>query len=196
MKLLLSLTVLFLANHAPAQIKIATVDLNKVLTSYHKTKQAEEVLKAQGLDLEKAQKGMVEDYKKASEDYKKLLDSANNQAVAREERERCQKAAEGKLLALKDLELHITQQERQAQVTFDEQKRRVMENLLREIRAAVAAKAKAGNFGLVLDSSIQAASPTSVLYASSENDLTEEILKQLNAGMRGARENSGEKKEK
>src|SRR2546421_215228 len=117
--LCLSLTALLLANHVSAQIKIATVDLNKVLNSYHKTKQAEEVLKAQGLDLEKAQKAMVEDYKKASEEYKRLVDSA-----------------------------------------------------------------------------IQAASRTSVLYASSENDLTEEILSQLNAGARENRENTDEKKEK
>ncbi len=183
-----------MAASASAQPKIGTVDLNKVLSGYQKTKQAEELLKSQGQDLEKAQKTMVDDYKNGNEEYKKLLDSANNQAVARDERERSQKAAEAKLLALKDLELKISQHGQQAQVTFDEQKRRMMENLLREIRTTIAARAKAGSYSLVLDSSLQSATPTSVLYASGENDLTDDILKTLNAAM--PKENVQEKNSK
>lgn len=180
---IVSVTVCCLASLAGAQTRIATVDLGKVLTGYQKTRQAEEILKSQGLDLEKAQKAMLDEYKKAKEEHTKLLDSSNNQALSREERERCQKASEAKLLAIKEIELSLNRQEREAQATFEEQRRRIMENLLREIRAAIAAKAKAANFGLVLDSSTQAAGPVSVLYASGENDVTEEIIKQLNAGL-------------
>lgn len=171
-----------LAGHAISQTRIATVDLSKVLNGYHKTKEAEELLKTRSMDLEKTQRAMVEDYKKAGAEYKTLLDDANNQAVAIEERERCKKTAEAKLLQLKERESSLAQYDREAQVTLDEHKRRLTENLLRDIRAVIAAKAKAAHYGVVLDSSTQAGGATSLLYADGEHDLTEEVLNLLNKG--------------
>src|SRR5438552_4021121 len=101
--LLILITVFGVVTHGGAQNRIATVDLNKIVKGYYKTKQAEELLKGRGAELEKAQRALLDDYKKASEDYKKLLDGSNDQAVSFPERERCKSAAEAKLRGLKEL---------------------------------------------------------------------------------------------
>src|SRR5258705_13990384 len=85
---------LALAGSVQAQTKIATVDLKKIFEGYYKTKQADAQLRERGSDADKQYKALLEDYQKASEEYKKLIDDANNQAVSAEEREKRKKTAE------------------------------------------------------------------------------------------------------
>src|SRR5262252_2970762 len=76
-----------------AQTKIATIDLRKVFDNYWKTKQADAALKDRAADMEKEHKNMLEDWKKAKEDYQGLLAGSNDQAVSQDEREKRKKAA-------------------------------------------------------------------------------------------------------
>jgi outer membrane protein len=166
---------------ATAQGRIATVDLGKVFDGYWKTKQAEAALKDRAADLEKEHKGMVEDYKKGNEEYQKLLAAANDQAVSAEEREKRKKTAETKLKEMKDLQETIAQFERQARTTLDEQRLRMRNNLLGEIRTAINSKAKSASYALVVDTVAESAKNTPVvLYNSGDNDITESLLEQLN----------------
>src|SRR5262245_54729754 len=71
-----------------ADSKIGLVDLKRVFDGYYKTKQADAQLKERVADSEKVLKGMVDDYQKSQEDYKKLIDSSNDQAVSADEREK------------------------------------------------------------------------------------------------------------
>ena len=166
---------------ASAQGRIATVDLGKIFDGYWKTKQAEAALKDRAADLEKEHKGMVEDYKKGPEEYQKLLASANDQAVSAEEREKRKQSAETRLKGMKDLQETIAQFERQARSTLDEQRLRMRNNLLGEIRTAINSKAKSASYALVLDTAAESAKNTPViLYTSGDNDITEAVLQQLN----------------
>jgi outer membrane protein len=166
---------------AQAQPRIATVDLRKIFEGYFKTKQADAQLRERGSDAEKQYKGMLDDYQKANEDYKKLVESANDQAVSSEEREKRKKSAEGKVLELNEIEKTLTQFKREKQATFDEQKRRMRDQIVREIREQVNNKARAGNYTLVLDSSAESINQAPfILFSSGQNDLTDEILSQMN----------------
>src|SRR5436189_3032916 len=80
------------------QSKIALVDLRKVFDDYYKTKAADATLKDRAGDLDKERKALVDQGQKLTDDYKKALDGANDQAVASEEREKRKKSAESKLL--------------------------------------------------------------------------------------------------
>ncbi len=172
-----------LGGPAWAQSRIATVDLRKLFDNYWKTKQADAALKDRAADMEKEHKNMLDDWKKAKEDYQNLLTSANDLAVSTDERERRKKAAEDKLKYIKDTEDTITQYERQARATLDEQRRRMRDNILGEIRNVVNAKAKAGGYSLVVDSASESFNNTPVvLYTNNENDMTTAVLDQLNAG--------------
>jgi len=165
-----------------AQARIGTVDLRKVFDGYWKKKQAEAALKERQTDMEKEDRNMVDDYKKAKEDYQSLLASANDQAVSTEERDKRKSAAEEKLRRMKEMEESITQYERQARTSMGEQSQRMRSNILTEIRNVVNAKAKAGGFTFVVDTASESVNNTPVfLYTSGENDITDSVLQQLNA---------------
>src|SRR5436190_16919421 len=78
--------------------KIGIIDMQRVWDKYWKTKQAQAQVDDQTADFEKRKKGMMDDYEKANRDYKKLIESSLDQAVAVEERDKRKSAAEKKLL--------------------------------------------------------------------------------------------------
>lgn len=165
-----------------AQTKIAVIDLKKSFDSYWKTKQADTSLKDRAGDLDKARKGMIDDYTKANEDYKKLLDSANDQAVAPAEREKRKKNAETKLLEIKEIEQSVQQFDRQSRTTLAEQQRRMRDNILKEIREIINSKAKASGYSLIVDTAAESVNATPiVLFTNGENDITDDVINQLNA---------------
>ena len=173
----------FLSVPAHAQTKIGTVDLRKLFDGYWKTKQAQAALNDRKTQLDKDDKGMREDLKKGSDDYQKLLEQANDQAISADERDHRKQAAADKLKQLQDTKNAMDQFERQAQVTLSEQSQRMRENILSEIKAATATQAKTGGYSLVIDAAAETANATTaVIYSNGENDLTTAVLKQLNAG--------------
>ncbi len=168
---------------AAAEPKVGIIDLRKVFDDYYKTKAADAKLKDQAADLAKESKAYIDQYQKLTDEYKKALDEANNQAVSAEEREKRKKAAEGKLVEIKELEQTIRQFENTAQSTLQEQKRQMREKILGEIRTVVNNKARAAGYTLVIDSAAESRNETPVLlYTSGENDITTAVLDQLNAG--------------
>ena len=182
---------------APAwgQGRIATVDLRKVFDGYWKTKQADASIKDRGADLEKEHKSMLEDWKKAKDDYQTLLTEANNQTLSLEERDKRKKSAEDKFKQIKDSEDAIRQYERQATTTIDEQKRRMRDSIVEEIRTTVSGKAKAAGYALVFDTTAETVNNTPIiLYSNNENDITEAVLAQLNAGAPAETPKTDEKK--
>jgi len=172
----------FFSSSSWAQGHIATIDLRKVFDNYWKTKQADASLKDRAADMEKEHKNMFEDWKRAKEEYTGLLAGANDQAVSTDEREKRKKAAEEKLKFIKDTEETILQYEKQARITLDDQKRRMRDNILGEIRALLTAKAKTAGYTLVVDTAAETPNSTPIiLFRSNENDMTDTILTKLNA---------------
>ena len=185
-----------LTGSAWAQTRIATVDLRKLFDGYWKTKQADGALKERVADLEKEDKGLREDLKRITAEYQKLLADANDQAVSAEERDKRKLAAEAKLKNIKETEDAVVQFGRQARTTLDEQKRRMRDNILTEIRTVVNARSKSAGFALVVDTASESANGTPiVLYTNGENDLTDGVLSQLNAGAPVETPKPAEKKE-
>jgi outer membrane protein len=177
------LLVSLLSSSAWAQTRLATVDLRKIFDSYWKTKQADAALKDRAADIEKDHKTMLDDWKKAKDEYQTLLTDANNQTLSLEERDKRKKSAEDKFKQIKESEDAIGQYERQARTTLDEQRKRMRDTIVEEIRTAVNGKAKSAGYTLVLDTAAESANNTPiVLFTSNENDMTDAVLAQLNAG--------------
>ena len=108
----------FLSSSALAQQKIATVDMQKLFNGYWKKKQAEVALNDRKAELEKEDHGFIDDLKKSKDDYQKLLDGADDQAVSDDERARRKQAADDKAKQIQDSQQTIVQFERQAQATL------------------------------------------------------------------------------
>jgi outer membrane protein len=176
------LLISLLSGTALAQGRLATVDLRKVFDGYWKTKKADVQLKERAADLEKEHKGMLDDWKKSKEEYSTLLGDANNQVLSPEERDKRKKSAEDKLKQLKETEDTIQQYERQARTTLEEQKKRMRDSILEEIKTAITAKAKSASYTMVIDTAAESANATPVvLYSNNENDMTAAVIEQLNA---------------
>ncbi len=173
----------FMGGSALAQTKIATVDLKKLFDNYYKTKLAQAAIQERASQLDKDDKSMKDDLKKGSDDYQKLVQQANDQALSADERDRRKQSADDKLKQLQASKSAIDQFERQAQTTLSEQRQRMRDNILVEIKAAVATKAKAANNTLVFDTAAETVNGTmAVIYSSNDDDLTDAVLAQLNAG--------------
>ena len=171
-----------LTSAASAQTRVGTIDLRKAFDNYWKKKEAEANLKSQKDDVDKELKSQLEDLKKAKEAYQKLLNDANDQAVSSEERDKRKKQAEDKLKQAKDIEDTAVQYERQQNTVLNEKRQRVRDNLITEIRNVVNGKCREHGFTLVIDTAAETVNGTPfVLFTDNANDITDEVLKQLNA---------------
>jgi outer membrane protein len=166
-----------------AEVKIGIIDLKRVFDEYYKTKLADASIKDEASGLDKDRKTMTDDYQKSIEDYKKVLDEANNQAISADEREKRKKEAEGKLVKVNEIEQAIKQFDRTARGNLEEKQRLAREKILAEIRTVVNEKSKSAGYTLVLDAAAEGLSRTPVVFytAGADNDLTTVVLAQLNA---------------
>ncbi len=172
-----------MGNSAMAQAKIATVDVAKLFKDYYKTKLAQADLDQRKAQIDKDESSMLDDLKKGNTDYQQLLDDANDQALSADERTAKQQAADAKLKELNDSKAALDQYDRSARANLAEQIQRMHDKIVADIQGAVTTTAKSGGYAFVLDSSAQSAASTPVLiYTSGDADLTEQVLKQLNAG--------------
>jgi outer membrane protein len=181
-KLLFTLLLAFGVAAFAAETRIGTIDLRKVFDNYWRTKVADANLKDQAADLEKERKAMFDQYEKTRDNYRKLLDSANDPAVSADERDKRKKAAENELLSLRTQEERVRQFDNTSKTTLTEKQRRVRDQILAEIKDKIKAKAKAGNYSLVLDTAAETVNGTPfVPYASgTDNDITDAVLNELN----------------
>src|SRR5947207_10318748 len=140
--LVLTAAFLFVAPSQAETNKIGIIDMQRVWDKYWKTKQAQAQVDDQTADFEKRKKTMLEDYQKANRDYKKLIESAQDQAVSGDERDRRKTAAEKKLIEIKEIEQDANLFQRTTDEQLTMQARRMTETILRDIRELVDGKAK------------------------------------------------------
>jgi len=166
-----------------AQTKIGTIDLKKIFDNYYKTKLATQAIQDRADNMDKDYTSMADDLKKRGDEYEQLLQSADDPAISDQVRAQRKQQADDDYKKLQDSKLAIDQFERQAQMTLADQKQRMRDNILDEIKKVVADKAKAAGYTLVVDTDAETVNGTpAVLYTSGDNDLTDAVLKQLNAG--------------
>ena len=172
-------TVLVQAQPTP---KLAIIDMKRAFDTYYKTKQAEGQIKDRAADSDKVYKGMIDDYKKANEEYKKLVDQSNDQALAGDERDKRKKSAETKLMELQEIEKSVKQFETQARTSIGEMEKRMRDKIVAEIREVVNNLARSGGYSLVFDiAAVTAYQTPMILFNNGENDLTDAVIKEINA---------------
>ena len=165
-----------------ADLRIATVDLNKVFTNFWKTAEASNRLQAQKDERGAEFKALIAQGDKVKADYDKAVEEANDQALSGEERDKRKKAAEAKKAELNDIKRSAEQFDASSRTYLGETFRRMRDNVLSEIRAAVNAKAKEGGYDLVVDTSAESKNNDTAIfvYTSGKNDLTDAVIAELN----------------
>jgi Skp family chaperone for outer membrane proteins len=167
----------------PAQQKIATVDLEKVFDKFYKTQRSNLKFKQEATDMEKERNDMVAAGKEEEAEWQKLVDKAEDQAVSADERAKSKQAAEEKLNEIKNSEQTLQEFDRASAAKLREENRERRDDIVKEIRGVLDAQAKAAGYTLVLDVSGESANMAPVvIYSSGANDMTDSLIKELNAG--------------
>ena len=167
----------------PVEQKIATVDLQQVFEKYYKTVRSTAALKQEAADMQKERQSMADDAKKQETEWQKLLEKSDDQALSAEERAKSKTAAAEKLNEVKTAEQYIQKYDSISGAKLREKERQRRDDIVKEIHAVLDADAKAGGYTLVLDVSGESANMAPVvLYSKGVNDLTESLIKELNAG--------------
>ncbi len=163
---------------ASAQTKVATVDMKKLFNGYYKTKLAQASLETRKTELRKEIKDMADGLDKAQNDYKQLLNQSSDPALSADERDKRKLATADKAKEINNSKAAIEQFQRQAEAQLGEQSQRMSTDIVGEIQKAVATKAKAGGYSIVMNN----ASTEVVVFAGADTDITADVLAQLNAG--------------
>ena len=170
--LALTLLAVWSGGTAHAQQKIATVKIRELFENYAKARESDAAFKKKMGGVANEAKTKRETFQKGKEELAKFAGNVNDPA------------AQTKLKELKELEQGILQFEGKARQEADEESRKIRGELLADMRKVIDAKAKAGGYALVLNLSAEnAVGLPDVPYSSGENDITKDVLTELNAGM-------------
>jgi len=116
------------------------------------------------------------------QEYQRQVADANDQAVSSEEREKRKKLLEAKLKEAQESEANLKQFVSRGDAELDQKMRRMMDDVLKDIKQAVASKGKAGGYSFVVDVSAESLSKAPIfLFNSGDSDLTAMVTDQLNA---------------
>lgn len=162
-------------------IKIATVDMKRLLKDYYRTEEAQQELNEKQALLSKAnnekQKGIQELEAEIGVLRKQFEDPSLNQAKKTEIREQLQLKHEEGIAMNRSLKEFLDRKSRQVQ----EEMQRQMRGILEEISKLLEEKAKAEDFDFVFDKSGNSTTQVPVLlYSKDTYDITESLLKDLN----------------
>jgi len=197
MKFVLTVILVLLTHATLAQVKpalaIATVSLDKVYNGYWKKDQEYEKLKKKQED----NRGKIEKYNaelsKEGDALQRMIQRLRDPNLTSAEKAKRQQQVADKQRAFQQLQQSIQSAQNSARQDLELELRKVRKGIIEEIQQVVAAKAKAKGYGLVLDKSGQSAAIAPIVVFSVDgNDLTEEVLEQLN--LSAPKKGSGVKK--
>lgn len=166
---------------AHAQTKIGTVDMNKIFSSYYKTKDAETRINEARSSAKRELDDRMDTYKKSVDAINKLNQDIENPALSKDAKETKSKQRDDKIAETKNLEREIGEFRQSREKQLQEQAVRMRNGIVDEITKLVQEKVKAENFDLVLDRSGQSLNGVPILlYARDTMDFSDEIITQLN----------------
>ncbi|MDR0741114.1 MAG: OmpH family outer membrane protein [Puniceicoccales bacterium] len=156
--------------------KIAVVHFTKIKDEYHRVKELNETLAKNVEAVQKELLSMVSDFEKAGKEYRELVDKAANPALTDEAKKKIKAEADDKLMILQQkenalLDFKTNSEKRITKIGSEESAK-----ILTTVRQKAGEVAKEQGFSIVLD-----ADNPMVIYSEDSLDITDSVLKALNA---------------
>lgn len=164
-----------------AQTKIGTVDMERVLKEYSKTKEAEARLNEAKNAAKKEYDERAEAYKRALEEINKLNAQLDSPVLTADAKAGRAKERDEKIANIKNMEREISEFRQTREQQLQQQMLRMRENLLKEITDVVMEQVKSRNMDLVFDksgASLNRFSP--ILFSPEAMDFTADVVAALN----------------
>jgi outer membrane protein len=170
------------ATPAFAQMKVGIVDMNKVFTSYYKTKEAETRLNDARAQAKTDLDSRLETLKSNMEEINKLEADTKKPELAADKKEAAIKQRDEKINEVRNLDREIGEFRQTRERQLQEQFMRMRGDIVQDIMKVVDSRVKSEGYDLVLDSSGLGISQVKVvLYSAPSMDFSESIISALNA---------------
>lgn len=170
--LLLPLIAVCSGGNVQAQQRIATVKIRELFENYAKARDNDLAFRKRMAGVAAEAKAKRETFQKGKEELSKFQGNVSDPAAA------------AKLKELREMEQSILQFEQKARADADEESKKLRGELLADMRKVIEAKAKAGNYSMVINVTAEnAAGVPDVPFSSGDNDITKDVLTELNAGL-------------
>lgn len=169
------------ATTASADVKVGIVDMNKVFTSYYKTKDAEGRLNEARTQAKTDLDGRLETLKAGMEAINKLEADSKKTELAADKKEAVIKQRDEKVAEVRNLDREIGEFRQTRERQLQEQFMRMRGDIVQDILKVVEARVKAEGFDLVLDKSGQGISQVPVvLFSAPSMEFSDSVISELN----------------
>ena len=166
-----------------AELRVATVDLDKVFTAHPKTQAAEAELKKAEEAIQGEMEKMLAEGRALEETVSKLIDAARNPMLNEEARLKKRDEAEDKKTELQEFQVRVRRTQETKLKQMREQLMKTRQGIVDELTVAVADFEKAEGYDLVLDRSGMTMNAVPMLvYSNPELDVTDRLIECLKAG--------------
>lgn len=165
-----------------AELKIATVDLDKVFTAHPKTQAAEAELKKAEAGVQDEMDQIVAEGRALEAEAAKLREAAKSPVLTEEARLKKRDEAEDKLTELQEFQVRARRAQETKMKQLREQLMKSRQAIVDELTQEVADFAQAEGYDLVLDrSGMTMNAVPMVAYSAPELDVTEKLIARLKA---------------
>jgi Skp family chaperone for outer membrane proteins len=178
------------------ELKVGTVDLQKVLADYYKAQELAKQLKEKEVSYVKELEGMRLEGRKLTRETQDLQELSSNTALSATAREEKKKNFESKRIDLREFEVRYddfrAQREAELQNYANQGKKRILDDVISTTRRI----GDAEGFNLVLNANKTESAASDVLFSRNVDDITQKILASLNAAkpqLQDSSERSGKK---
>jgi outer membrane protein len=171
-----------ICTQAQAQLKIGTVDVNKVMQAYYKTKDATGKLQEAAKAAQDEFNSRYEIYKKDMDEINKLNEEINKPDISAASKDQKSQERDSKIGEMKGLEKDINEFRQTREKQLQDQRGRMLQGIMEEIMKVVSTQVKARNYDLVFDrSGVSAVGVPVVLYARDSYDFSQSVITELNS---------------
>ena len=178
-----SISLLALAPAAHAEMKIGTVDMNTVFSSYKKTKDAESRINEARASAKKELDERMGNYKTSLDEVNKLNDEISKPELSKDAKDAKSKQRDEKIAEIKNLEREITEFRQTREKQLQEQAVRMRNGIVEEITKIVQDRVKTDNYDIVFDKSGSSLNGVPiVLFANDALDFSDSVIASLNKG--------------
>jgi outer membrane protein len=163
------------------ELKVATIDAERLIKTYHKTGLAESHMKEQVEDFSKEEEKMLAQRRQLKKEFEAARTAASNRVLTEEARDKRMEIAESKLMDWMEYENKLRETKYARTKQLEDEQRRWVRQLVDEIREVVRDYSRKNGYTLIFDTSgITANGFEPVVYALDTLDVTADIEKLLN----------------
>ena len=186
MKAILSICLLSLFTFSAAanELKIATVDLSRVLNDYDKAREALNNLKLKEVSFRKELDGLSLEGQQLLKEVNRLQETAGESALSATEREQRRKRFESKVQDLQSFRMRYddfrAQKETELKVSLEQSNKQILEQVVLVTRTI----GDKEGFNLVLNANKTNPAAGDVVFSKGVTDLTDKVLAALNSSIK------------